>query len=231
MSEHRISWKDDTRPWSEDFSDIFYAEEDGLAESRYVFIEQNEIPERWKGKDEFAIGELGFGTGLNLCAVLEAWHQTKELDRPRHLTYFSCERSPLSRDDITKALGRWEAALQSITNQWVPFYSSQANEFRLEIEDRISVHVFFSDVLIAYGTELPVKIDAWFLDGFAPRKNPDMWSEDVFKSLARNSQYRATATSYTVAGWVRRNLEAAGFRVVKAPGFGRKQEMTTARLE
>ncbi len=210
-------------PRSEMFDDVYFSVEDGLAETQHVFLDGNCLPDAWAGRDEFTICETGFGTGLNLLAVAKLWQQS--LDRPTRLRYISFEKYPLERDYIAEHLARWEA-LSDILAAFLPVYK----EGEFPFLEAIDVQLIFGDVNEAMPL-LGAHVDCWFLDGFKPSGNPDMWSDVVFSNMARLSSQGTTFATFTAAGFVRRGLEAHGFLVEKVRGFGRKREMIVGRYE
>jgi tRNA 5-methylaminomethyl-2-thiouridine biosynthesis bifunctional protein len=216
-------------PFSTEFDDIFFADEDGLAESRYVFLGQNALPDRWaQSVDSFTIGELGFGTGLNFFATVDLWKKFSDLRKAKRLNYLSFEKYPLTAPTISAVMARWPE-LETIKNEFLSKYSGAPTNglHRFEFKnENISLILAIGDAVDMLD-QIPadLKIDAWFLDGFAPRKNPEMWSSEIFQKVVNISNDRATAATYTSAGWVKRNLQAAGFTVEKFKGFGRKRDM------
>lgn len=207
------------------FDDIYFSAEDGLAETRHVFLEGNNLPEAWKNRADFTICETGFGTGLNFLA---AWMLFEKSSRPgQRLHYISFEKHPLAWDDISRMLTRWKPEFGGRMDRLRELYPLRVPGFhRLMLAENVFLTLVFDDVNDAMpGLVAPGGVDAWFLDGFAPAKNPDMWSEKLFAEMARLSRSGATFATFTVAGAVRRGLETAGFAVEKKKGFGRKKEM------
>lgn len=213
---------------SRQFDDIYFSG-DGPAETIHVFINGNDLPTRFAGMQQFAIGELGFGTGLNFLATLRAWREAPK-GPSAHLTYFSIEKFPLGTDDLSKAHDLWphyEADAAVLRRRLPP--PARGFHYR-HIADDVSLILYYGDVLDGLHA-FDGAVDAWFLDGFSPAKNPDMWTPDLFTLAAMRSAPDASAATFTVAGAVRRGLEAAGFDLERRPGFGRKREMLTARLK
>lgn len=216
-------------PRSEHFDDIYFAVEDGLAESRYVFLEQNNLPHSWHHKDQFVIAETGFGTGLNfLCA----WDLFEKTTSPRqHLHYYSFEKFPLSREDIKKYLSHWSDQFGGRLEKLIEDYPLRIGGWHtIRLTPQVTLTIIFDDVNRAL-PELDTGIDCWFLDGHAPAKNPDMWSETVFQHIGRLSRSGTRFATFTAAGFVRRGLESVGFTVKKARGFGRKRDMSIGIFE
>ena len=220
---------DDGVPYSETHADIYYSPQDGLAEARHVFLAGNDLPARWRDREHFAIGETGFGTGLNFLATWQAWRE--QAPQEASLDYLSAEACPLSTEQLAQALTRFPE-LASLAAELLEHYPPQLPGFhRLLLEGgRVRLTLLFGDAAEAYA-RLDGRVDAWYLDGFAPARNASMWTPALFAQLAAHSTPGATLATFTAAGAVRRSLEAAGFAVSKRPGFGRKREMISARID
>jgi tRNA 5-methylaminomethyl-2-thiouridine biosynthesis bifunctional protein len=223
-----LAWSEDGQPRSRLYDDVYFSAEDGLAEARAVFLEGCGLPDAWQGRDRFVVGELGFGTGLNVLALIELWARTRPPQGRLHI--FSVEAHPITAEDARRALGRWPE-LGELSGRLTAHWPGQARgPHRLELPDLgVILDVAVADVAEAL-TSWSGQADAWFLDGFAPARNPAMWRDEVLALVAARSAPGAVAATFTVAGQVRRGLAAAGFEVAKAPGFGRKRERLTARL-
>lgn len=226
IANARLDW-DAGAPRSVFFDDIYYAP-DSLAETEHIFLAGNGLAERFAAAPRFSIGELGFGTGLNFLAAWSLWDACKPAGA--RLYYFAVEGFPLHADDMARAHAAFPgledraARLRAIAPTPTRGFHSLALA-----ED--------ATLVLAYGeaqtmlAEAEAIIDAWFFDGFAPAKNPQMWRAEVFDEVARLSAPGATFSTFTVAGAVRRNLEAAGLSWEKCEGFGRKKEMLAGRIE
>jgi tRNA 5-methylaminomethyl-2-thiouridine biosynthesis bifunctional protein len=223
-----LQWSDAGEPISGECGDVYYSRDNGLEESRYVFLRGNDLPQRWRHHSGryFCIAETGFGTGLNFLLTWQAW---RELPEPRpDLHYLSIEKHPLAREDLARALANWPA-LASLAAALMDHYPGLLpGQHRVLLErGRITLDLWWEDVadalpdLASRGVAL---VDAWFLDGFAPACNASMWSRQVLQAAARLSHPMASFATFTAAGQVRRNLVDAGFEVERAPGFGRKRE-------
>ena len=212
-------------PRSEQFDDVYFSVQDGLAETRHVFIDGNGLPEFWQVRERFTICETGFGTGLNFLAALCLWQSADVNTRPKNLHFISFEKFPLTKDYIRDHLSHWEE-IRGALDQMLSVYPDDISAGRhdLDICDGARLTLIFGDVNEEMG-KLSANVDCWFLDGFKPSSNPDMWSETVFKNMARLSAKMARFATFTAAGFVRRGLEAQGFDVRKVPGYGRKREM------
>jgi len=219
--ENSVSWLDETIPVALRFDDPYYSKTDGLAETRHVFLAGNNLAERFATNDgTFTIAELGFGTGLNFLAAFQLWRETAPPGA--RLTYLSFERYPLPVADIRHALSRWPELTDqtdALLADWNPGF-----EFFEFNDGAVSAAVFFTDANIRL-PQLTFQADAWFLDGFAPSKNPDLWSADLMQQVCKHTRPGGTFATYTAAGWVRRNLQNAGFEVSRVPGHGTKREM------
>lgn len=217
-----VEWQGDT-PFSHRFGDGYFSRDDGVGESRAVFIEGNHLSRRFARcvpGDLFVIGETGFGTGLNMLLAAELFSRVAPAGA--RLSLISAERYPLRRDHLARALrGRPELA---------PFSERLQSEYppltpgfhRLRLAENIDLTLMFGDAAIMW-RQSDAAVDAWFLDGFAPDRNPDAWQLPLLQTLARRSRAGTTLATFTVAGAVRRCLAAAGFTVRRQPGFGRKR--------
>lgn len=211
-------------PRSEIFDDIYFSPADGLAETDHVFLKGNALPQAWQGKPRFTIAETGFGTGLN---ILSAWKLFEETAEPGQcLDMISVEKFPLKPQQIAEYLAHWQDFFGMRVERLCAIYPLLTPGFhRLHLAPNITLTLVFDDVNAAL-PRIQAEVDAWFLDGFKPSSNPEMWSEKVFAEMARLSKPGATLATFTSAGFVRRGLTAAGFQVEKIPGFGTKREMT-----
>lgn len=217
-------WNNQT-PISTHFDDVYFSVENGLEESRYVFIKQNDLPERWQSKAQstFVIFETGFGTGLNFLATWAEWLKTPDQNCPIH--FVSIEKHPLDKQALAKSHKHWPK-LKALSDQLLeqyPFLIKGQHQLIFE-EGKVTLTLIFGDVNEDL-EDYSFSVDAWFLDGFAPSKNPDMWSEKLYQFMAKRSHNQATLATFTAAGSVRRALEQKGFRITKIPGYGKKREM------
>ncbi len=215
-----ISWIDGRVPRSCRFDDPYYSPQGGLAETRHVFLAGNGLPERFR--PGFHIAELGFGTGLNALAAWAAWNASG-MRGPLRFTSF--EAFPIAPDDMARALAAFPE-LEELTRALLACWSAGPGSFTLP---GLRLTVITGDArrtLPAW----PGRADAWFLDGFAPAKNPELWQPDLLEQVARHTRPGGSLATYTAAGRVRRALADAGFLVERRPGFGRKRHMTAARL-
>lgn len=219
-TQAELDWRGQV-PVSSQFDDPYYSLDDGLSESRFVFLDGASIMELAAAKDQLTIGETGFGTGLNFLATWHAWREAKPQCR---LTFVSAEAHPMSIADMAMA------------HEAFPELASFASELRdkmpppapgfhpIHFDDgKVNLLLLIGDAADSF-RRLRATIDAWYLDGFAPAKNPGMWSDALFSQMARLSAPKATLATFTAAGFVRRGLAAHGFDMRKAPGYGRKRE-------
>lgn len=215
-------------PRSRRFDDVYFSAQDGLAESRLVFLQGCGLPDAWRGRDRFAVGELGFGAGLNALALIDLWRRERAPGALLHL--FSVEAFPLSREEAARALSAWPE-LGDIASALLDGWPDGRRGFhRIELPRwGVIVDLAIADVEPALRGWSGCA-DAWFLDGFAPSRNPGMWTPEVLSLVAARSAPGARAATYTVAGAVRRGLGAAGYSLERRPGFGRKRERLEARL-
>ncbi|MBV1932600.1 MAG: FAD-dependent 5-carboxymethylaminomethyl-2-thiouridine(34) oxidoreductase MnmC [Porticoccaceae bacterium] len=236
-----IDWEDNSLR-SKLFSDIYFSGTDSYKETQHVFIDANKLSQRWAQLDSdstFTIIETGFGTGLNFLATAQLWLE----QGPKHgvLQFTSIEKFPLKHDDLNKALTAWpelEALSAQLSSQYPPplpgyhrLYFEDSNKHR-----RIALTLIYADATAALeqlrSSDHPAlsqhrvfNVDAWFLDGFAPAKNPAMWTDELFQRMTDLSNPQTTFSTFTAAGMVRRGLVNTGFVVNKVPGYGSKREM------
>lgn len=218
----------DGTPFSAQYDDVYHSTEGGLAQARHVFLGGNGLPGAWRGKQAFTIVETGFGQGLNFLATWAAWRDDPQ--RCTRLDFVSIEKHPFDRAGLSAvhpkdgALAPYAEALRQAWPVPVP------GVHRLAFEDgRVTLTLLFGDAMDML-PQLSCAADAFYLDGFSPAKNPDLWQPRVFKQLARVARAGATLATYTAAGFVRRGLQEAGFDARKAPGFGTKRDMTVAQF-
>jgi tRNA 5-methylaminomethyl-2-thiouridine biosynthesis bifunctional protein len=235
LAAARLAWDDAGNPRSEQFSDIYYSSTDGMAESRHVFLSGNSLPGRWRHHAApcFTIGETGFGSGLNFLVAWQAWRASPG-PRP-DLHYIAVERYPLQREQLRRALASWpelSALAEELACAYPPLIPGQ---HRLCLDGgRVRLDLWFEDAvdalqdLASHGRPC---VDAWFLDGFAPARNPAMWSAELCDAIGRLTRTDGTFATFTAAGQVRRDLQDAGFSVTKTPGFGRKRERLVGRRD
>ncbi len=211
--------------YSPHFGDIYHSVEGAMAESQHVFIDGNDLERRWKDASSFTIVETGFGCGLNF---LLTWNALRESGERCRLDYVSVEKHPFCRDDLSRVLRQWPP-LSELGESLLAAYPSLVGGFhRLHFDNgRVTLTLLFGEAEQML-SELDARADAFFLDGFAPSCNPDMWSQALFRQVARLAAAGSTVATYSVAGVVRRGLEEAGFIVKKLAGYARKREMLVA---
>lgn len=234
----RLDWNEAGTPVSSEFGDVYFSNDNGLSETRYVFLQQNRLPERFShhDSDSFVIGETGFGTGLNFLATLAAFlEQAVDPARCPRLHFISFEKYPLTQGDLRKALAAWPELAhlsQALIAQWpLPVEGCHRLQFA---EGRVRLDLWLGDIKDAL-PQVPHGpdglVDAWYLDGFSPAKNPEMWTQALFDGLARLARPAATLSTFTCAGFVRRGLIDAGFAMKKVKGHGSKREMLAGARE
>lgn len=226
----KIHFNENGTPVSEQFDDIYFSNQNGIAETEYVFLHHNKVIERVSQltvNNIFTIAETGFGTGLNF---LTTWHylsrQFEKLSCPQ-IHFISFEKYPLTKSDLEVAFAG-HSILKHYCEQLLAQYPAQIDsdmEFSFE-KGKLKLTVLIGDVKTRIKDSAKIgNVDAWYLDGFAPRKNPDMWQQSLFEQIALLSAPGATLSTFTAAGFVRRGLISAGFTMFKAPGFANKREM------
>ncbi|MFN7003471.1 MAG: tRNA (5-methylaminomethyl-2-thiouridine)(34)-methyltransferase MnmD [Roseinatronobacter sp.] len=209
-----LEWRETSIPVSTRFDDPYFSLESGLEETRHVFLRGNGLPER--ARPGFQIAELGFGTGLNLLATVAAVTQGP-------IRYTSFEAYPMTPEDMERALAAFPALdATGLIDAW----TRGARRFTL---DAVEVEIILGDARETL-PDWPGRADAWYLDGFSPAKNPELWSEALMAQVAAHTAPGGTFATYTAAGHVRRALTDAGFTVQRMPGYGRKRHMSCGTL-
>ena len=226
MPHAQLDWDDQGRPRSRVFDDVYFSDQSGLDETRYVFLEQNRLAERFAALPaggRLVIGETGFGTGLNFLCAWQLFEQHAVAGARLH--FVSVEKFPLSPVDLQRALALWPD-LKHLSDQLLKHYVAIHQGFQRMVLDngRVTLTLLIGDALEQL-PQLDGQIDAWFLDGFAPAKNPEMWTAELFAELARLAAPGSTISTFTSTGWVRRLLNAAGFKMKRTPGIGHKWEI------
>jgi tRNA 5-methylaminomethyl-2-thiouridine biosynthesis bifunctional protein len=225
----RLERSADGTPFSIQFQDVYHSSQGGLEQARHVFLAGNGLPLRWQSRDTFVILETGFGLGVNFLAAWDAWRG--DARRPARLHFISVESQPFTREDLAAALAPFaaiEALARALGAVWPP---PLAGFHRLHFDGgNVILTLLFGEARDML-PQLVARIDAFFLDGFSPAKNPGMWSPEVVREIARLAAPGATLATWTVAGGVRAALADAGFQVEKRAGFGAKREMLAGRLE
>ncbi len=214
-----LEWRDELIPVSTRFDDPYFSLDNGLNETRHVFLAGNDLPARFA--PGFHVAELGFGTGLNLLATWQAWEQS---GHTTPLRFTSFEAFPMSADEMQRAL----QAFPELAPYAARLVKAWAEDPSLKTLEGIQAEVVIGDARSTLAQQ-SWQADAWFLDGFSPAKNPELWDADLMQAVGAHTAPDGTAATYTAAGFVRRNLEEAGFDITRVPGFGRKRHMTIAR--
>ena len=245
MQYTKLIWRNG-EPYSERFDDIYYSAQQGESiagesEFNHVFLMNNGLPDRWQKGGDFVVAELGFGSGLNCLLTIREWLKHLEWleqedttrgenHQEQTLHYIAIEKYPLSGESI-KLLHSRHIGLKPFCDELTDNYppAIEASHSRRLFAGRVVIHYKFMDAYAALADE-SLNVDAWYLDGFSPANNPCMWSEDLFEKLSQNSRLNATCSTYTSAGFVKRNLQNAGFKVNKVKGHGKKREMLVAKL-
>jgi tRNA 5-methylaminomethyl-2-thiouridine biosynthesis bifunctional protein len=223
-----IEWSPDGVLRSRLYDDVYFSRQDGLAETRAVFLDGCGLPQAWQDRHHFTVAELGFGSGLNVIALLDLWRQTRQAGA--HLSIFSLEAHPISREDAARVHQEWPD-LAPISQDLLELWPGQAlGLHRIDLpglDASLDLYIGAAADALHQWTGMA---DAWFLDGFSPSRNPDMWSAALLEKVAAHSRPGTRLASFTVAGQVRRDLARFGFEVAKRPGFGRKRERLEAGI-
>ncbi|MEN4885851.1 bifunctional tRNA (5-methylaminomethyl-2-thiouridine)(34)-methyltransferase MnmD/FAD-dependent 5-carboxymethylaminomethyl-2-thiouridine(34) oxidoreductase MnmC [Enterobacter ludwigii] len=227
-------------PVSRDFDDVYFSNDNGLEETRYVFLDGNQLNARFPThpRSLFVVAESGFGTGLNfltLWQMFDQFHAAHPDATLQRLHFISFEKFPLTAHDLRLAHQHWPELApwaEQLQTQW-PLHLGGCHRLLLD-GGRVTLDLWLGDIndlTDKLDDSMNQKVDAWFLDGFAPAKNPDMWSQHLFNAMARLARPGATLATFTSAGFVRRGLQEAGFTMQKTKGFGRKRDMLVGRMD
>lgn len=229
MQYAELDWTDG-HPYSTLFNDVYFSVDGGLAETRHVFLHNNQLAPRFADLPAgatFTIGETGFGTGLNFLAAWECFATHAPADA--RLTFLSVEKYPLRPADLQRALALWPqlADYSMLLLQTYPLLEPGWHTLTL---GHVTLRLGIGDALTQYQLLTDAAVNAWFLDGFAPSKNPELWQQALFTELRRLSAPQATLATFSCAGAMRRALQVTGFEVKKVPGYGSKRQMTIGIL-
>ncbi len=216
----KLDWRDGV-PIATAFDDPYYSLEDGLAETAHVFLAGNDLPARFGGN--FHIAELGFGTGLSLLVTWAAW---VDAGRPGTLQFTSFEAFPMRKADMKNALEHFPS-LRNYAEVLLDVWHIEAGEFILPNGPTLNVIAGDARETVPQWDD---RADAWFLDGFSPAKNPELWQSDLLNAVGAHTKPGGTVATYSAAGHIRRGLAEAGFDVTRTTGYGRKRHMTRARM-
>ncbi|MFJ6325737.1 MULTISPECIES: tRNA (5-methylaminomethyl-2-thiouridine)(34)-methyltransferase MnmD [unclassified Rhizobium] len=217
-----LEWRDGDMPYSPAFGDHFYCQTDGRLECGHVFLAGNGLPSRWEQQKHFLIGELGFGTGLNFCETWRQWQQQATSGSELH--FMSFELYPMRAAEIDRALSHWPEINDQRKALVAAWPSDPQGVLSLRLDAHTRLTVVCGPALEGVSNAQP-GFDAWYLDGFAPSRNADMWSMDLMQALYDKTVPKGTFATYAAAGFVRRNLQASGFTVERRQGFAGKREM------
>jgi len=229
MKYANLEWRDG-QPYNPEFDDVYFSIDNGIEETEHVFIKHNQLQQRFTENNHatFVVTETGFGSGLNFLITVKHWLELSDTRQSLH--FYSVENSPFLLEDLITAQNSWpefEFISKPLQQQYC-VASDGFHTFNL-FSGRVKLVLMIGDVHVML-PQMQAKVDAWFLDGFAPGCNPDMWSEHVFSHIKRLSQKGTTISTYTAAGFVKRALIAEGFDVEKVSGTGNKRHMLTAKL-
>lgn len=220
----RLEWRGPV-PVSAEYGDVYFSLEGGLEETRYVFLEGNHLPSRFAVAEQFVIGELGFGTGLNVMAAWRLWKEVAPAAARLHI--FSIEKHPLTRADLVRAHAAWPMLAEEAARLQQLYPPALPGFHTLRLDARVTLTLCFGEAVDML-RQMRAGVDAWFLDGFSPARNGEMWAAEMLQEVGRRTQPGGTAATFSAAGAVREALDVAGFTVEKRPGFGRKRHMIVA---
>lgn len=221
-------WKGDNALPSPFYKDVYFSKAGAIPESRYVFLRQNRLPHRWLTQSHFSICEAGFGTGLNFLLTLDFW--MKFAPKTATLSYTGVEKHPITKDRLAAIHQVWPS-LAPLSERLLSVYPDPTPGAHLLFPDLpgVRLHLVFADIR-QLALHLTEPVDAWYLDGFSPKTNPAMWSQDLFTLMGNTTRPGGTFATFTAVGDVRRGLTENGFLVEKAPGFGTKRDMLRGRF-
>ena len=227
LTHPEIEWREDGTPVATAFGDVYFSAQDGLAETRAVFLHGCGLPEAWAGRRRFTVAETGFGTGLNFLALWQMWRAHRPHPQAQ-LSFVSFEGYPLKAEDAARAFAAWPE-LEPLASQLLARWPGPVKGVRHLVFEADGIELILHQGDIAQ--TLPAsrfQADAWFLDGFSPAKNEGMWGGNLYPLVAARTAPSGRAATFTVAGDVRRGLAEAGFEVRKAEGHGRKRQRLEA---
>ena len=219
----RLCFNDVGLPVSEAYADVYHSAAGAHAQARHVFLAGNGLPQRWQGRESLVILETGFGLGVNFLATWLAWRE--DPCRCQTLQFISLEKHPFDAADLALAQAAWPefAPLAEELRQHWPALDAGCHDLAFE-GGRVMLALHFGDAQDSL-MQLDAAVDAFYLDGFSPAKNPDLWSPALCLALARLAKRSTTLATWSVAGSVRRALTVAGFTVLRRPGFAGKRQM------
>ncbi|TWI66932.1 tRNA 5-methylaminomethyl-2-thiouridine biosynthesis bifunctional protein [Desulfobotulus alkaliphilus] len=222
-------WKDENTLVSPLYNDSYFSKAGAMAESRHIFLKQNRLPHRWLEKTPFHICETGFGTGLNFLVTLDLWRRFRPAQST--LIYTSVEKHPIPADHLRQIHRAWPCLMdlsERLLEHYPPPVSGMHRLFFKEWQ--MEVNLLFDDAE-KLSEILEEKVDAWFLDGFSPHANPEMWTDTLFETMGKKTADKGSFATFTAAGFVRRALISQGFCVEKLPGFSFKRDMIRGFLD
>ena len=229
MQNADCNWQDD-KLFSAKFDDVYFSIEDGLAETQHVFIEGNNLSKRLVNLapgQEFTIAETGFGSGLNFVATLDCWVKNAPRNAGK-LRFYSVEKFPMLANQIQNVLSNWSTLCEYMQALVKKYPVRQTGKCTLEFpEFNAELIIYFADIDDML-TDIPSEIDAWFFDGFAPEKNPEMWSENLFRTARKKISETGTVATYTASGKIKKLFRENDFKIKRLPGFGKKWHMLRA---
>jgi tRNA 5-methylaminomethyl-2-thiouridine biosynthesis bifunctional protein len=236
LKKASLEWRNE-QPYSTLYGDVYFSTDainprQGIEETQYVFLNHNQLHERWQSlspSSTFVIAETGFGTGLNFLSACRLWLDS--IPNQARLHFISVEKHPLNRDQLLQIYALWPE-FKAISDALIAQYTTLTEGFhRFNLfSGQVILTLLIGDATDMF-SKLHAKVDAWFLDGFSPAKNPEMWQPALYAQMARLSSHHATFATFTSAGAVRRGLESVGFNVKKSIGYGKKREMSYGHID
>lgn len=238
ITNANIRFNENGTPYATEFEDLYFSDAQGIDETTHVFVKNNQLLERWQTHSDrlFTIAETGFGTGLNVLVTIMYFEKfCEQINSPEfRLHFISIEKFPISHADLSKALALYpqlQRYAEPLLEQYpIPIAGCHRLSF---LEGKVTLDLWLGDVhqVLPQIENKPLGIvDSWFLDGFAPSKNPDMWTQALFENMALLAKDQCHFATFTAAGHVKRGLREAGFSVEKRPGHGRKRDMLAGSI-
>lgn len=215
------------RPYSPQFDDHYWSASGGAAEKAYVFLQGNNLPQRFAGAGAFTVAELGFGTGLNFLLTAQLWQTTAP--HGAQLTFISYEQFPFSAQELTAIHTAMPQHLQPLSQAFLAAYTPAPGWHRFSVSPTITLHLFVGNAAQGISTQ-PQPAHAWFLDGFSPSKNPQLWQPSLIAQVAHHTHPQGTFATYSAARLVKESLTLAGFGHTRIAGFPPKRHMLVGGL-
>lgn len=213
---------------SKDFDDTYFSKNSAIKEKSYVFLEKNNIPQIWQNKEKIIIGENGFGLGLNFLLTCKAF--MKDEKRAKELVFYSFDLFPLKFEDLKKIYKNFNE-LKPFTDELLKHYKNLKNGINIFFFENMNITLILIIDEALSALKSFEKIDIWFIDGFSPSKNSDMYRDNIFEEIKNKSRQGTVFSTYSSAGIIKQGMQKAGFEVIKTKGFGEKKHMLVGEFK